>query len=316
MSRLATPIAAPAAPVIDPTVLRQFTGQDAVSDPTVAQHEYESAKAAHAAAEMQLKRANRIANHRRVRLWAARQGIAGWIAGLVAGCAVAMVLGVILIVTARAELGLVLVGVVSAYLIMGGLTFWYFRPLDGETGENRAEIWSERLKQANDACDMARQILQGTALNVGKTFTLLQSINQALQSETNKRLVETNRLLSIEAGRLYPDEFARYVADIFRHLGFTVEAIGKSGDQGVDVLACRGSTRIAIQAKRYVDSVGNSAIQQVYAGMAHHRCQRCVVVTTSNFTPSAIVLAQSTGCVLVGTDQLAKLIRGEISFEC
>jgi hypothetical protein len=33
--------------------------------------------------------------------------------------------------------------------------------------------------------------------------------------------------------------------------------------------------------------------------MAFRKCQGCAVITNSRFTPSAIVLAQSTGCILV-----------------
>lgn len=314
MSQLAPPIPLPASPAIDVTILRQFTGQDAVTDLATAQRQYDSAKAAHAAAEQQLKRLNRMAQYRRIRLWAAHKGITAWIAGLIVGSAVALVLAVILIVVAGAGLGLIFTGVVSAYLIIGGVAFWYFRPLDGETGDNWVQVRADRVKQADDACRGARQVLQDKAAFADKALRLVRSINQALQSEANKRLVETNRLLSVEAGRLYPDEFERFVGDVFRHLGFTIEVTGKSGDQGVDVLACRGPLRVAIQAKRYSDSVGNSAIQQVYAGMAHHRCHRCVVVTTSGFTPGAVALAQSTGCLLIGSNHIAPLIRGEIAF--
>jgi HJR/Mrr/RecB family endonuclease len=314
MSQLAPPISAPAVTVIDVSVLRQFTGQDTVTDPATAQRQYESAKAAHATAEQQLKRLNRAAQYRRIRLSAARKGIAGWIAALIAGSAVALVLAVALIFIAGAGLGLVFVGVLSAYLVIGGAAFWFFRPLDGETEENRVQVRTDRLKQSDDVCRSALRVVQDNAAAADKALNLLRSINQALQSEANKRLVETNRLLSVEAGRLYPDEFERYVGDIFRHLGFTIEVTGRSGDQGVDVLACRGAVRVAIQAKRYIDSVGNSAVQQVYAGMAHHRCHRCAVITTSGFTPGAIALAQSTGCILIGLDRIRPLILGEIPF--
>jgi restriction system protein len=86
------------------------------------------------------------------------------------------------------------------------------------------------------------------------------------------------------------------------------------GDQGVDVLAKKDSLRLAIQAKRYIGAVSNAAIQQVFAGMAHYKCHRCLVVTSGEFTSGAIALAQSTGCLLIGTDRIAALIRGEIAF--
>jgi HJR/Mrr/RecB family endonuclease len=80
------------------------------------------------------------------------------------------------------------------------------------------------------------------------------------------------------------------------------------------VLAEKPGRRIAIQAKRYDGGVGNAAVQQVFAGMAHHKCQRCVVVSTSHFSRGAVELAQSTGCVLVGRDEIPALVRGELGF--
>lgn len=119
-------------------------------------------------------------------------------------------------------------------------------------------------------------------------------------------------MLAIDPGRLYPDEFEKYVGEVFRHLGYEIDQTGKSGDQGVDVIAQKGPLRIAIQVKRYIGSIGNEAVQQVYAGMAHHCCQQCIVVTTGSFTTSARALAASTGCELIDRDQIAVLIRGEL----
>lgn len=134
---------------------------------------------------------------------------------------------------------------------------------------------------------------------------------EAAQSVENRRQIEIDRLLAVDVGRLYPDEFERYVGDVFRHLGYTIELTGKTGDQGVDVLAVKGPLRIAIQAKRYMGAVGNSAVQEVYAGMAHHGCQRCIVMASSGFTNGALSLAQSTGCLLIGRQQIPSLVRGE-----
>src|ERR1700733_4223761 len=97
MSQLPPPIPAPTASIIDVSILRQFTGQDAVQDPIIAQRQYESAKAVLAVAEKQLKKANRLAQYRRIRLSAARKGIAGWIAALIIGSAIAITLALLLI---------------------------------------------------------------------------------------------------------------------------------------------------------------------------------------------------------------------------
>jgi HJR/Mrr/RecB family endonuclease len=83
------------------------------------------------------------------------------------------------------------------------------------------------------------------------------------------------------------------------NLGFALKAAGKTGDQGVDLIAERGGLCLAIQAKCYTNYVGNGTVQEVFAGMHHYRCHRCVVITNSVFSQSARSSAMSTGCRLV-----------------
>jgi HJR/Mrr/RecB family endonuclease len=101
-----------------------------------------------------------------------------------------------------------------------------------------------------------------------------------------------------------PRQFEDYVAKIFKHMGYEVHVIGGSGDQGVDVIAEKGSTRWAIQVKKYRGLVSNSAVQQVVAGKIHHRCNRCMLVTNSRFTRAAFDLAKSTKCILIDGKRL------------
>jgi restriction system protein len=51
--------------------------------------------------------------------------------------------------------------------------------------------------------------------------------------------------------------------------------------------------------KRYLDGVGNSAVQEVVAGLSFHRCSRGVVITTGRFTASARALAAANHVELI-----------------
>jgi restriction system protein len=57
-------------------------------------------------------------------------------------------------------------------------------------------------------------------------------------------------------------------------LGFSVRKTKVTGDQGVDLIVEGEGRLIAVQAKGYTGSVGNKAVQEVYAGMAFygHTC--------------------------------------------
>jgi restriction system protein len=69
---------------------------------------------------------------------------------------------------------------------------------------------------------------------------------------------------------------------------------------------------VAVQAKGYSAPVGNKAVQEVYAGMAHHRCDTCTVITNNSFTTSAIALAGSTRCLLVHEENFADFVFGRV----
>jgi restriction system protein len=106
--------------------------------------------------------------------------------------------------------------------------------------------------------------------------------------------------------------FEQFLVEVFQMLGYAVQTTKASGDQGVDLLAVKGSIKLAIQAKGYGGSVGNSAVQEAFAGKAHYGCSQCVVVTNSYFTSGAFALASSTGCLLIDGTGIPKLIAGQL----
>jgi HJR/Mrr/RecB family endonuclease len=279
----------------------------------IAEQQFIAAKAVRKIAAAHFKRASRSVQYRRVRLWVAQRGLPRWVLALIGGSVTAVVLGVMVIFLFDAAPALILDGILIGYLGCGGGIYWFFRDLKGEAAENM-HISTDQMRFAKGRLHAAVEALAEKTATEGRALHQWRSIQQALQSDAHTYQLEANRLLSVDPGRLYPDEFEHYVADIFKHLGYTIEVTGRSGDQGVDVLSCKGQFRLAIQAKRHIGSVGNAAVQEVFAGMAHHRCHRCVVVTNSGFTPGAIALAQSTRCILIGGDSLGSCIRGELAF--
>ncbi|MGD0342975.1 MAG: restriction endonuclease [Bacteroidales bacterium] len=89
------------------------------------------------------------------------------------------------------------------------------------------------------------------------------------------------------------EDFEKFVAKIFTKLGYMTIVTKHSGDFGVDVIAEKDGTKIAIQAKCFANPVSNSAIQEITAGMNYYKCQKGVVVTNRTFTKAAIELARS-----------------------
>ena len=106
--------------------------------------------------------------------------------------------------------------------------------------------------------------------------------------------------------------FEQFLERVFQLHGYEVQSTKASGDQGVDLIVTGKGRRIAVQAKGYDGSVGNKAVQEVYAGMAFYKCQECVVITNSQFTSGAEELAVSVGCRLIDGTLIPSLIEGRV----
>jgi restriction system protein len=103
-------------------------------------------------------------------------------------------------------------------------------------------------------------------------------------------------------------EYEAFVARILTEAGWNVWNKRDTGDQGVDVVAEGFGVIVAIQCKRYRSSVGNAAVQQIYAGrLTVSPKARAAVVTNADYTRSAKELADTTGVLLLHHDDLPKL---------
>ena len=93
-------------------------------------------------------------------------------------------------------------------------------------------------------------------------------------------------------------EFELFITNLFNQIGYKASNTKLSGDQGIDVIAEKGNTRIAIQTKCYSKPVGNHAIMEAVAGAKYYNANKCMVITNSTFTKSARELAKSNNVVL------------------
>lgn len=94
------------------------------------------------------------------------------------------------------------------------------------------------------------------------------------------------------------DEFEWFVTYLFNQLGYKAERTKSSGDQGVDVIAQKGKTKIAIQAKHYSKPVGTHAVQEVVGGAKCYLADKTMVVTNNVFTKQAKDIAKANNVIL------------------
>lgn len=105
------------------------------------------------------------------------------------------------------------------------------------------------------------------------------------------------------------EEFEEYLCFVFQNKGYMVKHVGKSHDFGADLILKRNGESIVVQAKRYNSNVGVKAVQEVIAARTYYDCDKCMVVTNSNFTKAAKELADKSGVTLWDRGYIRKNIR-------
>jgi HJR/Mrr/RecB family endonuclease len=108
--------------------------------------------------------------------------------------------------------------------------------------------------------------------------------------------------------RLSGPEFEVFLAGLFRAQGYAADLTPTTGDYGADLILIKDGQRIAVQAKRYVGSVGVAAVQEALSGQAYYQCHAAWVVTTGAFTVNALELAKKSGVKMIGRSDIGNLM--------
>lgn len=109
--------------------------------------------------------------------------------------------------------------------------------------------------------------------------------------------------------RMTPLEFEHYCAKVLRERQWNARVTQASGDQGVDIVAEKRGRRIVVQCKKYSKPVGNRAVQEIVAAIAHENADRGIVVATCDYTPAAARLAESNDVLLLHHSELRRIDR-------
>lgn len=99
-------------------------------------------------------------------------------------------------------------------------------------------------------------------------------------------------------------EFERLVADKLRLVGAEVSLTPASGDHGADLIVRFNTKLIVVQCKRSASTIGNKAVQEVYAGCAFHDADQAWVVSDAPFSRHAQQLADSLSVKLIDISQI------------
>src|SRR5829696_7591309 len=152
------------------------------------------------------------------------------------------------------------------------------------------------------------KVLLAGFLLVGAVVAISYVVWHVRNMPTTPTAVELSRRFE-EVRSMSGAQFEVFVADLFRAMGHQAVVLGGAGDQGVDIVVNRRGVRVAVQCKNHKKPVNNKAVQEVYAGARHHRCEGACVVAPAGYTRGAIDLARSTEVSLFDTGSIHQWIR-------
>lgn len=105
-------------------------------------------------------------------------------------------------------------------------------------------------------------------------------------------------------------EFEQFIEQLLLKNGYDeVNRTQASHDQGIDLIAYKDGIKFGIQCKCYSSDIGNSAVQEAFAGKKYYKCNVAIVITNRYFTKSASELALANEVILWDRDRLLNLIR-------
>ncbi|MFS8447572.1 restriction endonuclease [Xanthomonas campestris pv. campestris] len=147
----------------------------------------------------------------------------------------------------------------------------------------------------------------------------LQAIKPIIDFDmVDKRFIEQGDVLSTLESRpnlleLTPGEFEVLVANLFSKMGLDTKLTRSSRDGGVDAVAFDTRPvlggKVVIQAKRYRDTVGISAVRDLYGTMQNEGASKGILVCTSGYGPDAFNFVKNKPMELIDGGGLLYLLR-------
>ena len=177
----------------------------------------------------------------------------------------------------------------------------------------------ERFSEVNLARIDKRICLRNLGAQVSPRPAEMQAVKPVVDFDmVDKRFVEQSDILSDIENRpnlmdLNPFEFENFISNLFDQIGFESKLTRSSKDGGVDVIAFDPRPivggKIVIQAKRYRNVVGVSAVRDLYGTMINEGASKGVLVTTSHYGPDAYEFAKDKPIELIDGGGLLYLLQ-------
>jgi restriction system protein len=168
----------------------------------------------------------------------------------------------------------------------------------------KAERYASRLDEGSPERTRAEGELEAikTAVREGREHV-----------ERMRRQAKRADLKLAQLGTLTPEGFEEFVAELFEAMGYAVERVGGTGDEGADLIVRRKGLVGAVQCKYHTRGVVGSPELQKFLGTIHHtRSHKGFFVTTRTFSLAAEKFVAEHPIELIDGPRLVELVQEAI----
>lgn len=200
----------------------------------------------------------------------------------------------------------------------------FVNTIDPSTGKDirpyliSTRVVKERFEELNLAKVEMKACLRNLGAQVSPQPSELLPVKPVVEFDmVDKRFVEDSDILADLETRpnlmdLNPWEFENFINNLFSVIGFESKLTRSSKDGGVDVIAFDPRPilggKVVIQAKRYKNVVGVSAVRDLYGTMINEGANKGILVTTSHYGTDAYDFAKDKPIELIDGGGLLYLL--------
>ena len=184
----------------------------------------------------------------------------------------------------------------------------FVQAIDAATGKDirpclvSVRTTRKQFEEINLARIDKRMCLRNLGAQVSPQPQAMQPVKPIIEFDmVDKRFVEQGDILNeLESHPnlmdLSPTEFETLVSNLFQKMGLETKLTRASRDGGVDAVAFDTRPvlggKVVIQAKRYRNTVGVSAVRDLYGTMLNEGAKKGIIVATSGYGPDAYEFAK------------------------
>ena len=161
----------------------------------------------------------------------------------------------------------------------------------------------QRLKHLAKTSNEAKEALEKLGVRRAAHFAEQESLKAQKREELKRRVALRVCPEHWQALRGY--DLEQQLEVLFSCVGFSVSRLGRSGDDGIDLILVRNGRSIAVQCKGWGSSVGPATVRELIGTRHIHSVSEAWLVAVGGISKGAEQLAQKHDIRIVLADDLA-----------